>query len=116
MQKYTQTNGHTQTHMDTDVVPLSHFALFVTCIYSQRYKFYNWHATDIHMDRYTNTCTHICIDISTYRYRYMHTDIHKHTDTHAQTHMHIFLHTYLFTYTSTCIYICQVNSACSFYI
>ena len=25
--RYTQTNGHTQTHMDTDVVPLSHFAL-----------------------------------------------------------------------------------------
>ena len=67
-----------------------------------------WHATDIHMHRYTNTCTHICRDTSTYRYRHMHKDIHKHTCKHTQTHMHIYLHT------QTHIHILQVNSACSF--
>ena len=64
----------------------------------QRYKFYVWHATDIHMHRYTNTCTHICRDTSTYRYRHMHTDIHKYTCRHTQTHIHIFYihkHTYI---------------------
>ena len=51
------------------------------------------------MHRYTNTCTHICRDTSTYRYRHMHTDIHKHTWRHTQTHMHNFYihntHTYM---------------------
>ena len=37
--RYTQTNGHTQTHMDTDVVRLSHFALFVTCMYAKDTNF-----------------------------------------------------------------------------
>ena len=65
----------------------------------QRYKFYIWHATDIQINRYTNTCTHICRDTSTYRYRHIHTDIHKHTCRHTQTYMHIFYihkHTYIY--------------------
>ena len=51
------------------------------------------------MYRYTNTCTHICIDTSTYRYRHMHTDIYKYTCRHTQTHMHIFyIHKHIYIY------------------
>ena len=82
--------------MGTDVVPLSHFALlWHACMPQILY----WHATDIYMHRYTNTCTHICRDTSTYRYRHMHTDIQKHIFRHTQTHMHIFYihkHTYIY--------------------
>ena len=75
------------------------FCTFCDMHVCQRYKFYIWYATDIHMHRYTNTCTHICRDTSTYRYRHMHIDIHKHTCRHTQTHMHIFYvhkHTYIY--------------------
>ena len=97
--RYTQTNGHTQTHMDTDVVPFSYFALFVTCMYAKDTNF-------IFGMPQIYTCTdtqthgpHICRDTSTYRYRHIHTDIHKHTCRHTQTHMYIF-----FTYTNTHTY------------
>ena len=37
--RYTQTNGYTHRHTDTDVVPLSHIALFVTCMYAKDTNF-----------------------------------------------------------------------------
>ena len=37
--RYTQINGHTQTHMDTDVVSISHFALFVISMYAKDINF-----------------------------------------------------------------------------
>ena len=37
--RYTQTNGHTQTHMDTDIVPLSHFSLLVLYMYAKETNF-----------------------------------------------------------------------------
>ena len=107
--RYTKTNGHIQTHMDRDVAPLSHFALFVTCIYAKDTNFI-FDMPQIYTCTDTQTHAHTSADTSTYRYRHMHTDKHKHMYRHTQTHMHIFLHT------QTHIHICQVNSACSFYI
>ena len=105
------------THMDTHGHRCSTtftFGTFCDMHVCQRYKFYIWHATDIHMHRYTNTCTHICRDTSTYRYRRMHTDIYKHTCRHTQTHMHIFLHTQTHTYMSGqfCLLILYLVAIC----
>ena len=84
--------------MDTDVVPLSHFVLFVTCMYAKDTNFI-FGIPQIYTCTDTQTCTHICRDTSIYRYRHIHTDIHKHTCRHTQTHMHIFYihkHTYIY--------------------
>ena len=75
---YTQTNGHTQTHMDTDVVPLSHFALFVTFMYAKDTNFIFgmpqiYTCTDTQTYAHTDTCTYTQTYIST------HADIHRHT-------------------------------------
>ena len=90
------------THIDTHGhICSTTFTFYIFCDMHvcQRYKFYIWHATDIHMHRYTNTCTHIYRETSTYSYRHMHTDIHKHTCRHTQTHMHIFyIHKYTYIY------------------
>ena len=83
-----QKNEHTQRHMDTDIVPFSHFALFVSYLYAKDTNFV-WHTTNI-----------------------THAQIHKHMHTHMQRHQHIQIHTkctcrhthtypYLFTYTKT---------------
>ena len=62
--RYIQTNGCIQTHMDTDTDTFFTFCTFWlindirhTC---QRYKFYIWHTTDIHlhMHRYTYVLSH----------------------------------------------------------
>ena len=93
--RYTQKNGHTHGHRCSTTFTFCTFCDMYVC---QRYKFYIWHATDIHMHRYTNTCTHICRDNSTYRYRHMHTDINKHTCRHTDTHAFFYIHkhTYIF--------------------
>ena len=91
--RYTQTNGHRCSTIFT-------FCTFCDMHVCQRYKFYIWHATYIHMHRYKNTGTHICRDTSTYRYRHMHTDIHKHICRHTRTHKHIFTYTNTHTYMS----------------
>ena len=115
MQIHTDRMDTHKTHMDTDVVPLSHFELFVADeilhdMYAKDTNFILWHATDIHMHKYTIHMFIICRDISTYRYRQMHTDIHKHTCRHHR-HTHAY-----FLHTQTHMHVCQVNSACSFYI
>ena len=58
---YTQTNGHTQTHIDTDTVPFSQFALFVPK--TQFFLYLAHSCTD------TQTDAHTCVDTSTHRYR-----------------------------------------------
>ena len=55
----------------------------------QRYKFYIWHATDIH----TVTHTHVHTDACTHA----HTDAHRHTLRHTQTHACLYIHTYTHT-------------------
>ena len=87
--RYTQTKRHTQTHMCSTTFTFCTFCDMHVC---QRYKFYIWHATDIHMHRYTNTCTHICRDTSTYRYRHMYADIHKHTCIFFYIHKHTYIY------------------------
>ena len=66
-----------QTHMDTDVVQLPYFALFVTCMYAKD--------TNLYL-----AC-----------HRYTHAQIHKHMHTHLQRHQHIQIHTCTQTYIST---------------
>ena len=104
----TDTHRQMVTHRHTCSTTFA-FCTFCDMYVCQRYKFCIWHATDIHMHRYTNTFAHICRDYSTYRYRHMHTDICKHTQTYTDTHAY-FLHT------QTHIHILQINSASLFYI
>ena len=115
--RYTQTNGHTQTHMDTDV-PLSHFALFVTCMYAKDTNFifympqiYTCIDTQTHAHTSAETPAHSDTDTCTQTYISTHADIHRHTCifVYIQKHTCIF-----FTYTNTHIF--QVNSACTFFI
>ena len=90
--RYTQTNGHTQTHMDTNVVPLSHFALFVTCMYAKDTNFifgmpqiYTRTDTQTHAHTSAETPTHTDTDTCTQSYISTHTDI----QTHIHTYMYV---------------------------
>ena len=74
--RYTQTNGHTQTHMHTCVLPLSHFALL-------------WHAWMPKIQILHLAC-----------HRYTHAQIHKHMHTHLQRHQYIQIDTCTQTYRS----------------
>ena len=82
----------THRQMDTHTVLFSIFFCFL-CHTCQRNKFYIWYTTDTHMHRYRNTCTHMCRDTGTCRYRYTQTHAHRNTQIHMQT------------YTDTCIFV-----------
>ena len=77
--RYTQTNGHTQTHMDTDVVPLSHFALFVTCMCAKDTNFI-----------FGMPQIYTCTDTQTHPHTPAETPAH--TDTDAQVPMDLFFY------------------------
>ena len=89
------TTNTTQIHTDTDVVPLSHFALFVTSMYAKDTNFI-FGMPQIYTYTDTQTHAHTSAEISAHTDRHMHTDIHKHACRHTQTHIHIFLHTQTF--------------------
>ena len=96
--RYTQTNGHTQTHMDTDVVPLSHFALFVTCMYAKDTNFlfgmpwiYTCTDTQTHAHTSAETPAHTDIDTCTQTYISTHADIHRHTCIFFYIHKHTYI-------------------------
>ena len=89
--------------MDTDVVPLSHFALFVACLYAKDANFilgmpqiYTCTDTQTHAHTSPETPAHTDTDTCTHRHR-------KHTYRYTQIHIHIF-----FLHKQTCIHICQV--------
>ena len=97
--RYTQTNGHVQTHMDTNVVPLSHFALFVTCMYAKDTNFifgmpqiYTCTDTQTHAHTSAETPAHTDTDTCTQTYISTHADIHRHTCiffTYTNTHTYM---------------------------
>ena len=86
--RYTLTSGHTQTHMDTDMVPLSHFALFVTYMRAKDTNFI-FGMPQIYTCTDTPTHAHICGDTSTCRDRHMYTDTHAYFFTHTNTHTYM---------------------------
>ena len=71
--------------MDTDVVPLSHFALFVTCMYAKDRNFifgmpqiYTCTDTQTHAHTSAETSAHTDTDTCTQTYIITHADIPKH--------------------------------------
>ena len=97
--RYTQTNGHTQTHMDTDVVPLSPFALFVTCMYAKDTNFifgmpqiYTCTDTQTHAHTSAEIPAHTDTDTCTQTYISTHTDIHRHTCIFFYIHKHTYIY------------------------
>ena len=112
--RYIQTNGHTEIHMDTDVVPLSHLHfLWHACMPKIKILYLACHRYT-HAQIHKHMHTHICRDTSTYRYRHMHTVIHKHIWRHTQTHMHIFyIHKHTYIYVSQfCLLILYLVAIC----
>ena len=97
--RYTQTNGHTQTYMDTDVVPLSHFALFVTCMYAKDTNFifgmpqiYTCTDTQTHAHTSAETPAHTDTDTCTQTYISTHADIHRHICIFFYIHKHTYIY------------------------
>ena len=84
--------------MDTDVVTLSHFALFVTCMYAKDTnsifgmpQIYTCTDTQTHAHTSAETPANTDTDTCTQTYISTHADIHRHTCIflHTQTHIHI---------------------------
>ena len=85
--------------MDTDVVPLLHFALFVTCMYAKDTNFifgmpqiYICTDTQTHAHTSAETPAHTDIDTCTQTYISTHADIHRHTCiffTYTNTHTYM---------------------------
>ena len=97
--RYTQINGHTQTQIDTDVVPLSHFALFVTCMYAKDTNFifgmpqtYTWTDGQTHAHTSAETPAHTDTEIYTQTYISTHADIHRHTCIFFYIHKHTYIY------------------------
>ena len=119
--RYTQTNGHTQTHMDTDVVPLSHFALFVTCMYAKATnlifgmpQIYTCTDTQTHAHTSAETPAHIDTDTCTQTYISTHADIHRHTYIYfTYTNTHTYMSGQFFLLILYLVAICQMSS-CSY--
>ena len=72
--------------MDTDVVPLSHFSLFVACMYAKDTNFIFdmpqiYTCTDAQTHAHTSAETPAHTDTDTYTQTYIstHADIHRHT-------------------------------------
>ena len=89
-----QKNGHTQRHMDTDIVPFSHFALFVSYLYAKDTNFV-----------FGTPQIYTCTDTQTHAHTYSETPAH--TDTykvHMQTYTHvsIFVHIHKNTRAHSC--------------
>ena len=89
--KWTHTDTHEHRYSTT-------FTFFTSCVIHvcQRYKFYIWHATDIHMHKHMHT----------HLQRHQHIQIQAHPHRHTQAHMHTYTdtHTYFYTYTNTHTY------------
>ena len=80
--------------MDTDVVPLSHFALFVTCMYAKDTNFI-----------FDMSQLYTCIGTQTHLQRHQHIQIDTCTQTYIGTHANKHRHTCIFfTYKHTYIY------------
>ena len=104
--------------MDTDIVPISHLALFVTCMYAKDTNFifgmpqiYTYMGTQTHAHTSAEIPAHTDTDTCTQIYISTHADIHRHTCiffTYTNTHTYItgqfcLLILYL-------VVICQMNS------
>ena len=89
--RYAQTNGHTQTHIDTDIVPLSHFSLLVLYMYAKDTNFI-FGMPQIYICTDTQTHTHSSAETA------VHTDAGTSTQTYTSTHADIHRHTYIFVY------------------
>ena len=91
--------------MDTDVVPLSHFALFVTCMYAKDTNFifgmpqmYTCTDTQTHAHTSAEIPAHRGTDTCTLTYIRTHADIHRHTCiffTYTNTHIYIYVRSIL---------------------
>ena len=84
--RYTQTNGCTQTHMDTDIVPLSHFSLLVLYTYAKETNFifgipWIYTCTDSQKHAHTSTeaSAHTDTGTCTQTYTSTHADNHRST-------------------------------------
>ena len=85
--------------MDTDVVPLSHFALFVTCMYAKDTNFIFgmpqiYTCTNIQTNAHTSaeTPAHTHTDTCTQTYISTHADIHRHTCIFFYIHKHTYIY------------------------
>ena len=94
--RYTQTNRHTQKHMDTDVVPRSHF---VTCMYAKDTNFifgmpeiYTCTDTQTHAHTSAETPAHTDIDTCTQTFICTQADIHRQTCISFYIHKHTYIH------------------------
>ena len=81
---HTQKYRYTQTYTDIIFTFYTFWLIWHTC---QRYKFYIWHTTDLHMYRHSDMHTH----------RHTHVQRHRHTDTYTETSMFVYKHTYIHT-------------------
>ena len=84
--RYTLTNGHTQTHMDTDIVPLSHFALFVTYMHAKDKVYFGMPQI------YT------CTDTQTHAHTSAETPAHTETHGHKHTCILFYIHKHTYIY------------------
>ena len=85
--------------MDTDVVPLSHFALFVTCMYAKDTNFifgmpqiYTCTDTQTHAHTSAKTPAHTDTVTCTQTYISTHADIHRHTCIFFYIHKHTYIY------------------------
>ena len=115
--RYTQTNGHTQIHMNTDVVPLSHFALFVICMYAKDTNFifdipqiYTCTYTQTHAHTFAETPAHTDTDTCTQTYISTHADIH--TPMHIFFYIHKHTHIYIYITGQFCLLILYLVAIC----
>ena len=83
---YTQTNRHTQTHMDTNFTFCTYCVIHVknkNCIFGTPYHKHMHTHVQRHM--YTDTHKCICADIHRYMHISLHTQMHMHT--HKDVHV-----------------------------
>ena len=97
--RYIYIDKWTQTHMDTDVVPLSYFALFVTYLYDKDTNFifgmpqmYTCTDTQTHAHTSVEISAHTDTDTCTQMYINTHADIHSHTCIFFYIHKYTYIY------------------------
>ena len=104
--------------MDTDVVPLSHFELFVICMYAKDTNFifgipqiYTCIDTQGHAHTSAETPAHTDTDTCTQIYISTHADIHRHTCIFFYIHKHTYIFVRsIFPAHFILVAICQMSS------
>ena len=90
---HTHTNIDTHRHRQTDTdVIFTFYTFWLIWHICQRYKFYIWHTTDLHMHRHSDMHTH------------RHTDVQRHWHTDTDTKRQACLYTYTHAYTLMCMW------------